>query len=113
MKKDLIFAPMMLLVAAALFLLKATGMTAHIAISVVGVAVLIVYAVMTKKEWKLPALEVLMRVFYGIALLSGAAMMKIHGIAAISIVHKAGAALFAVLLVALIATKVFAKKSNR
>ena len=35
MKKDLIFAPVMLLIGILLFLLRATGMTAHIAISVV------------------------------------------------------------------------------
>ena len=64
MKKDLIFAPVLLVIAALLGLLKVTGMTAHIAISVVGVLVLVVYAVTTKKEWKLPALEVIMRVFY-------------------------------------------------
>ena len=110
MKKDLIFAPIMLLVAVALFLLRATGMTAHIAVSVVGVAVLVAYAVATKKEWKFPALEVLMRVFYGIALISGVVMMKVHGIAAIAIAHKAAAALFAVLLVVLFVKKLRAKK---
>ena len=51
MKKDMIFAPVMLLIGILLFLLRATGMTAHIAISVVGVLVLIAYAVATKKEW--------------------------------------------------------------
>ena len=111
MKKDLIFAPIMLLVAVMLFLLRATGMTAHIAISVAGIAVLIAYTVLTKKAWKIPALEVLMRVCYGIALISGIVMMKVHGIAAISIVHKAAAAVFAVLLVVLSVQKLFAKKA--
>ncbi len=111
MKKDLIFAPIMLLVAIALFLLRATGMTAHIIFSVLGVAVLVASAVTTKKEWKNPALEVLMRVCYGIALISGVVIMKFHGIAAIAIIHKAGAALFAVLLVVLFVQKLFAKKA--
>ena len=110
MKKDLIFAPIMLIVAITLFLLRATGMTAHIAVSVVGVAVLVVYAVATKKEWKFPALEVLMRVFYGIALISGVVMMKVHGVAAISIAHKAAATLFVVLLVVLFVKKLLVKK---
>ena len=35
MKKDLIFAPILLIVAVALFFLRLTGMTAHIIISVV------------------------------------------------------------------------------
>ena len=69
MKKDLIFAPIMLLIGVLLFLLRATGMTAHIVISVIGVLALIAYTVLTKKEWKIPALEILMRAFYGVALI--------------------------------------------
>ena len=110
MKKDLIFTPAALAIGIALFLLKVTGMTAHIAISVVGVLVLIAYAVLTKKEWKLPALEILMRVCYGIALISGIVIKNIHGIAALSILHKVGAALFVVLLVVLFVHKLIAAK---
>ena len=36
MKKDFIFAPIMLVVGILLFMLRATGMTAHIIISVLG-----------------------------------------------------------------------------
>ena len=39
MKKDLIFTPVMLLIGVLLFLLRTTGMTAHIAISVIGILV--------------------------------------------------------------------------
>ena len=95
-----------------LFLLRATGMTAHIIISVLGLVTLVVYAIATKKQWKLPALEVLMRVFYGIALITGIVMMKVHGIAALGIVHKAGAALFALLLVILFVHKLVTKKAK-
>ena len=102
MKKDLIFAPIMLVIGFLLFMLRATGMTAHIIISLLGVVNLVVYTIATKKEWKLPALEVLMRVFYGIALITGIVMMKVHGIAALAIVHKAGAALSVLLLVVLL-----------
>ena len=45
MKKDLIFAPAMLLVGVLLFLLRATGMTAHIVISEIGLFVLNAYSV--------------------------------------------------------------------
>ena len=110
MKKDLIFAPVLLVIAALLGLLKVTGMTAHIAISVVGVLVLVVYAVTTKKEWKLPALEVIMRVFYGIALITGIVIMNVHGIAALAIVHKVSAVLFAALLVVLFVHKLVSAK---
>ena len=110
MKKELIFAPALLLVGAALFLLKATGMTAHMIFSAVGVVLLIAYAILTRKTWKLPVLEILMRVFYGVALISGIVIMNIHGIAVLSITHKASAVLFAVLLVVLTAHKLMTKK---
>ena len=112
MKKDLIFAPLMLAIGVLLFLFRATGMTAHIIISVLGLVTLVVYAIATKKEWKLPALEVLMRVFYGIALITGIVMMKVHGVAALGIVHKAGAALFAIVLVVLFVYKLITKKAK-
>ena len=110
MKKDLIFAPILLLVGAALFLLRFTGMTAHVAVSVVGLAILVVYAVLTKKEWKIPALEIVMRVFYGIALITGIVMMSLSGVAAVAIAHKVCAALFALLLVALTVHKLAVSK---
>ena len=110
MKKDLIFAPIMLVIGALLFMLRATGMIAHIAISVAGVLVLIVYAVLTKKEWKIPALEVIMRVFYGIALITGIVIMNVHGIVALSIAHKACAVLFVVLLIVLLTHKLATRK---
>ena len=111
MKKDLIFAPVLLAVGVLLCLLKATGLVAHIVISVIGLALLIVYAVLTKKEWKLPALEVVMRVFYGVALITGIVIMNVSGIAALAILHKVCAALFVVLLLVLFVHKlVVAKK---
>ena len=110
MKKDFVFAPMMLVVGILLFLLRATGMSAHIAISVVGIVVLIAYTVLTKKGWKIPALEIIMRACYGIALISGIIIKQVHGIAALSIIHKAGAALFVILLVVLSVHKLIAAK---
>ena len=109
MKKDLIFAPILLVVGVLLFLLKATGMPLHIAISVVGVAVLVVYSLLSKKEWKIPALEIIMRAFYGIALISGI-VLKMQNIFALAIVHKAAAALFVVILAVLFIHKLISKK---
>ena len=111
MKKDLIFTPAMLLVGVLLFLLRATGMTGHIVISVIGVLVLIAYSILTKKDWMIPALEILMRVFYGIALITGIVIMNVHGIAALAVIHKASAALFVVLLVVLFVLKLRTKKA--
>ena len=111
MKKDSIFAPIMLIIGVLLFLLRATGIQAHIAISVVGVVVLAAYSALTKKEWKIPALEIIMRLSYGIALISGIVIMNVHGIAALAIIHKATATLFTTLLVVLFVHKAVSKKA--
>ena len=109
MKKDLIFAPIMLLVGVALFLLRYTGMTVHIAISVVGILVLAAYTFATKKEWKIPALEIAMRVVYGIALISGI-IIKISYVAVLAILHKILAVLFVIALAFLFAHKIVVSK---
>ena len=100
MKKNILFLIPMLLVVVALFLLRATGIKVHIAVSILGLVLLIAYTVATKKEWKNPTLEILQRVCYGIALITGVVLMNVHGVAAISVIHKISAVLFAVLLVA-------------
>ena len=110
MKKDLIFAPIMLLVIILLALLKVTGLATHIGISVVGVLALGAYTSLTKKNWKIPALEIIMRVFYGIALITGIVIMNVHGIAALAIIHKASAVLFMVLMIVLLVHKVATNK---
>ena len=110
MKKDMIFTPVLLVVGVLLCLLKTTGMIAHIAVSVVGVLALITYTVLTKKEWKIPALEVIMRAFYGVALITGIVIMNVHGIAALSLIHKVSAALFVVLLIVLFVHKLTVSK---
>ena len=110
MKKDLIFTPAMLIIGAALFLLRTTGMTAHIVISVVGILVLVAYAVLTKKDWKIPALEIIMRAFYGIALITGIVIMNVHGIDILSIIHKASAILFMALIIILFVHKAITNK---
>ena len=110
MKKDLIFVPNMLVIGILLFLLRATGMTAPIAISVVGILVLAAYTVATKKNWKIPALEILMRAFYGIALITGVVIMNVHGVAVLAIIHKASAVLFMALMIVLLTHKVVTNK---
>ena len=110
MKKDLIFTPAILLIGVLLFLLRATGMTAHIAISVVGILVLIAYTVLTKKDWKIPALEIIMRAFYGVALITGIVIMNVHGIAALAVIHKVSAVLFMALIIVLLTHKLVTTK---
>ena len=77
MKKDLIFAPIMLLIGVLLFLLRATGMTAHIVISVIGV----------------------------LALITGIVIMNVHGIVALAVIHKVSAVLFMALIIVLLIHK--------
>ena len=110
MKKDLIFTPAMLLIGVLLFMLRATGMTAHVAISVIGLLVLSAYTVLTKQDWKIPALEILMRAFYGIALITGIVIMNVHGIVALAVIHKVSAVLFMALIIVLLTHKVVTNK---
>ena len=99
MKKNVLFLIPMVIVAVLLFMLRATGMKVHIAVSLVGLVLLIAYTLATKKEWKCPALEILQRVCYGIAIITGVVLMNVHGIVAVSIIHKISAVLFAILLI--------------
>ena len=110
MKRDFIFAPILLAIGVALFLLKFTGMPVHIAISVVGILALAAYTVLTKKEWKIPALEIIMRACYGIALITGIVLKCAGSIAALAIVHKVSAALFVVALAVLFVHKLVTAK---
>ena len=99
MKKNLLFIVPMIVVAVLLFMLRATGMKVHIAVSVIGLVLLIAYTIASKKEWKNPALEILQRVCYGIALITGVVLMNVHGIGAVSVIHKISAVLFAILFI--------------
>ena len=110
MKKDLIFAPILLLVGVALFLLRFTGISVHIAISIVGVIALVAYTVRAKKDWKIPALEIIMRAFYGIALITGIVIMNVRGIVALAVIHKVSAALFLAMLLVLLVFKAVSNK---
>ena len=108
MKKDLVFAPALLIVGAVLCLLQFTGMIAHIAVSVVGIALLIAYTVLTKKDWRIPALEIAVRVLYGIAIISGIVIMNLSGLAALAVIHKISAVLFMVGIIILLVSKMSA-----
>ena len=99
MKKNLMFVTPMVIVAVLLFMLRATGMTAHIALSMIGLVVLVAYALATKKTWKCPAFEILHRACYAVALVSGIALKGGCTFAPMPVTHKVGAVLFVVLLI--------------
>ena len=110
MKKDLVFAPILLAIGVALCLLRVTGLAAHMAVSMLGIVVLIAYTVTTKKEWKIPALEVVMRAFYGVALITGIVLTDVHGMVVLTTVHKVSAVLFMALIVVLLTHKAATNK---
>jgi Na+/H+ antiporter NhaD/arsenite permease-like protein len=97
-KKKVLFLIPMIAAIVLLFMLRATGMKVHIAVSVIGLMLLIGYTLATRKEWRNKKLEILQRVCYAIALITGAVLMNVHGIDAVSIVHKISAVLFVILL---------------
>ena len=101
MTKNRFFLISMLAVSVALFLLRVTGLTAHIIVSVIGLAIMIPLTIKTASTWKIPALEILMRVLYFLTIVSGGILMKIHSVAALGIGHKIAAALFVILLLVL------------
>lgn len=101
MNKHRIFLISMLLISILLFLLRLTGLVPHIIVSVIGLAIMIPLTIKTKADWKIPALEIIMRAMYLVAIVSGGVLMKLHGIAALSIAHKISAAIFSLLLLAL------------
>jgi hypothetical protein len=74
------------------------------------VLVLIAYTILTKKEWKIPALEIIMRAFYGIALISGIVILNVNGIVALAVIHKISAVLFLAMLVVLLVSGAVSNK---
>lgn len=98
-KLNLISFIAILLSIVGLAMLKVTGMTGHIVISIVALAIMVVCAVKGRKSWKLPALEIAYRAAYLVALITGIVMIKANVFGAVSVAHKIAAALFAVLYV--------------
>ena len=101
MNKNCSFLIAMIIVSLLLVLLRMTGLTAHIMISVAGLAIMIPFTLATRKGWKIPALEVIMRVMYLVAIITGGILMKVQGVAALTMIHRITAALFTVLLLVL------------
>lgn len=109
MKKDLMFLVSMIIVSVLLFLLRFTGLIPHIIISVIGLLLMIALTVKNTENWKIPALEIVMRVLYFVAIVSGGLIMKLHNLPALSIVHKVCAVLFVILLLVLYIPKLIKK----
>ena len=100
MKKNALFLVPIIVITALIFMLRATGMKVHIIASLAGLLALIAYTLATKKQWKCPAFEISLRVFYATALITGISLMGGNGTVAVSVIHKISAVLFAILLIA-------------
>ena len=101
MNKNRFFLISMIVVSLLLVLLGMTDMTAHIVVSVLGLAIMIFFTLKTKREWTNTSMESLMRIVYLSNMVSGAAMMRVPGISTLEMLHKACAALFLFLLLVL------------
>lgn len=100
-----------------LFLLKFTGMNIHIFLGIAGLILTIVYTLMIKKDFKeytktSVVIEVLMRVFYAIALISGFLLKIIEVKLIVAKVHKIAAVIFSILLLITSIKKLMAKKQK-
>ena len=101
MTKNRFFLISMIAVCVALFLLRFTGITAHIIVSVIGLAIMIPISIKTFPTWKLPALEIIMRIMYFLTIISGGILINVHNVVALSVGHKITAVLFVILLLVL------------
>ncbi len=99
MNKRLILFIGAVLTCVALFLLRFTTMTGHIAISVAATIVLIFYTAVDKKSWKIPVLEYVARISFGIAMISGVVMKAGVYNSGISVAHKITAVLYLLLII--------------
>ena len=108
MKKNLIFLISMIIVSILLFLLRFTGLVPHIIVSVIGLVLMISLTVKNTKSWKIPALEIIMRFAYFVAIVTGGLIMNFQ-IPALSIAHKISAVLYVILLLVLYIPKVIKK----
>ena len=101
MNKNRFFMISMLIINMLLSMMRITGLIPHIIVSVIGLTIMILLTIQTKSEWKKPALEILMRTLYLVAIISGGMLMKIHGVSVLGFVHKISSLLFLILLLIL------------
>ena len=115
--KTIIFTVVMAIISALLFLLKTTGMNIHILLGILGFVVTVGYTLMIKKDFKKLSKisvvsEILMRIFYAVALISGFMLKVIEERAVVAKVHKIAAVIFTILLVVISIKKLLAKKQK-
>lgn len=112
----ILYTIIMLIISVLLFALKFTGMKIHIVLGILACIITIVYTLLIRKEIKEYSkksivIEVAMRVFLAIALITGFLLKPFGTIVFISIIHKASAVVFAILLLLVNIKKIFIKQN--
>lgn len=82
-----------------LLMLHITGLTVHILISIFGLFIVIVSAILGKKDWQYPSLEISYRALYLLTLITGIYMTATYVTDVASIIHKITCAMFGGLFV--------------
>lgn len=105
----------MLVMSGLLFALRFTGMGIHIGLGIGVCVITIIYTLLIRnklKEYskKSIAVEVAMRVFLAIALITGFLLKPLGAFAVTSIIHKLSAVVFVILFLVINIKKMFNKK---
>ena len=113
--KTIIYTILMLIISILLFLLKVTGMNIHIILGILGLVTMISYTLLIKKEFKeyskkRKVIEILKRVSFAIALISGFVLKMIGRNVILSNAHKIAALIFVILLLGISIKKIISKK---
>lgn len=110
MKKNLFYLIPLFIITVFLFLLNITGIKTHIILSAVALLLLVIYTFASRKKWTSPILEIFMRIFFVVAIITGIVLMNLESTNVIIVVHRFSAALFAVLMIISIFKNIRSKK---
>lgn len=116
MIKTILYTLSMIIISILLFALKFTGMRIHIGLGIVACIITIIYTLSIRnklKEYprKTIMTEVAMRVFLGVALITGFLLRPFGTLVVISIIHKISAVLFVILLLVINIKKIVNKQN--
>ena len=111
----ILYTIIMLTISVLLFALKFTGMKIHIILGIGACVITIIYTLLIKRKLKESTkknivIEVLMRVFLALALITGFLLKPFGGIVVISIIHKISAIVFVILLSLINIKKIFSQQ---
>ena len=115
MLKTILYTVFMVIISVLLFLLKITGMKMHIVLGILALIITIVYTLLIKKDLKELSkknivMEILMRVCFAVALITGFLLKPFGTFLIISIIHKFAAIIFVVMLLVINIRKIFIDK---